>query len=118
MEIKFNNNYGTMELENTIRSIFDQNIAGQIATDGNYYCIHLDHKTHEMYALTRETETKAKSLGYILEENQEAIFNGEKVRGMTYREAMDWNMDNLMAHVDLWGNIAVDEEFDIDYYYL
>ena len=116
MKIKFNNYYGEMELETKIRSIFDNNIAGQIAIDGNYYIIHVDHKTHKMYSLTRESYTKARQLGHKLEEGQESVFNGEKVRGMTFDEEMLWNEDRLMACVDLWGNIAVDEEFDMDYY--
>lgn len=117
MKIKFDNHYGEMELETKIRSIFDTNIAGQIAEDGNYYIIHVDHKTHEKYALSKESEAEAKALGYILEEGQEAVFNGENVRGMTFDEEMKWNEDRLIACVDLWGNIAVnDAEFDIDYY--
>ena len=116
MKIKFNNHFGEMELENKIRSIFDNNIAGQIAEDGKYYCIHVDHKTHEKYALSKETEEEANALGYLLEEEQEAVFNGEKVRGMTPEEEMLYNEDRLTTCVDLWGNIAVDENFDFDYY--
>ena len=118
MKIKFNNHYGEMELESKIRSIFDTNIAGQIAEDGNYYIIHHDHKTHELYALTKKAEDEAQSLGYWLIEKgkTEAIFNGEKVRAMTFDEEMLWNEDRLTACVDLWGNIAVDEEFDIEWY--
>ena len=116
MKVKFNNHYGKMELENKIRSIFATNIAGQIAEDGNYYCIHVDHKTHKMYALTKEAEKSANEIGRILEEEEEADFNGEKVRAMTYDEEKLYNEDKLMAHVDLWGNIAVDEEFDMEWY--
>jgi hypothetical protein len=116
MMVKFNNHFGKMPLENMVRSIFDICIAGQISTDGKYYCIHVDHKTHEYYALTKDAEKQADYLGYPLDENEEAIFNGEKVRGMTYDENELYNMDRLTAHVDLWGNIAVDEEFDIDWY--
>ena len=116
MMVKFNNHYGEMPLENMLRSIFDTHFAGQIATDGQYYCIHVDHKKHEYYALTREAERQADLLGYPLDEDEEAVFNGEKVRGMTYGENELYNMDRLMAHVDLWGNIAIEEEFDIDWY--
>lgn len=116
MKIKFNNHFGEMELETKIRSIFDTNIAGQIAEDGNYYIIHVDHKTHKKYALSKESEAEAKAFGYPLEEGREAVFNGEKVRAMTYREECLYNEDRLTACVDLWGNIAVDEEFDFDYY--
>lgn len=114
--IKFDNYLGEIPLESAIRSIFDTLIAGQIATDGNYYCIHVDHKTHKKYALTKKAEDEARSLGYPLEYNQEAVFNCEKVRAMTEREEYLYNQDNLMAHVDLWGNIAVDEEFDTEWY--
>lgn len=109
-------NYGKMKLENHIRSIFDINIARQIATDGNYYCIHIDHKTHERYAISREASMNAYSLGHILEEGQEAVFNGEKVRAMTYHELELYNEDRLLANVDIWGNIAVDDDFDMEWY--
>ena len=35
---------------------------------------------------------------------------------MTFDEEIAWNEDRLLAHVDLWGNIAVDEEFDMKWY--
>ena len=111
--IKFGNHYGEMKLENKIRSIFDNDIAGQIATDGNYYIIHVDHKTNEMYALSKEAEEEAVAMGYFLDEEEKAIFNGEKVRSMTYGEEILYNEDRLQACVDLWGNIAVDEEFGL-----
>ena len=116
MTIKFNNNFGEMELETKIRSIFDRNIAGQIAEDGIYYVIHVDHKIHKMYALTKESDKEARSMGYALKEGEESIFNGEKVRGMNYKEECLYNEDKLTAYVDLWGNIAVDEEFDMKWY--
>ena len=115
MKINFDS-YGEMELETKIRSIFDRNIAGQIANDGSYYCIHLDHKTHKRYALSIYAHEEANSLGYTLEKEEEAIFNGEKVRAMTYDEEVLWNEDRLTANVDLWGNVAVDEEFDFEWY--
>ncbi len=118
MKIKFNNHFGEMELETKIRSIFDANIARQVAEDGNYYIIHADHKTHEKYALSKESEAEAQAMGYSLElENEaEAVFNGEKVRVMTFEEEILYNEDRLTAYVDLWGNISVDEKFDFDYY--
>ena len=106
MMVEFNNQFGTMLLEDKIRSIFDTHTAGQIATDGNYYCIHIDHKTREHYAVTRETEKQADLLGYPLDENEKATFNGEKVRAMTSYENNLYNQDRLMADVDLWGNVA------------
>ena len=59
MMVNFKNYLGEMPLEDKIRSIFDTMVAGNIADDGNYYCIHTDHKTHEKYALTREAEKQA-----------------------------------------------------------
>ena len=115
-KVVINRWYGELELENKIRSIFDTNIAGQIADDGIYYCIYVDHKTHKKYALTKEGYAEADALGYTLEEGQEAVFNGEKVRCMTFDEEIAWNEDRLLAHVDLWGNVAVDEEFDMEWY--
>ena len=35
---------------------------------------------------------------------------------MTHEEKMLYNENKLTAYVDLWGNIAVDEEFDIEWY--
>lgn len=116
MMVNFNNYLGEMPLENKIRSIFDTMVAGNIDDNGNYYCIHVDHKTHKKYALTREAERQADSLGHRLQEDEVAVFNGEKVRGMTEHEEYLWNTDNLMAHIDLWGNIAVEEEFDVEWY--
>ena len=115
MRINFKNCYGEMELEGRIRSIFDSNIAGQVAEDGKYYCIHVDHKTHTMYALSKETEVETQAMGYHLEEDGEAIFNGEKVRAMTYAEECTYNEDRLTACVDLWGNIAVVKNDDGTY---
>ena len=114
--VNFNNYLGKMPLENKIRSIFDTMAAGNVADDGQYYCIHTDHKTHEYYALTREAEKEAYNLGRTLQEDEVEIFNGEKVRGMSEYEDMLWNEDRLLAHIDLWGNIAVDEEFDVEWY--
>ena len=116
MMLKFNNHFGEMPLESKVRSIFDAQIAGQFATDGEYYCIHVDHKKHEYYALTREAERKADAMGYPLNEGETAVFNGEKVRAMTPHEENLYNQDRLTECVDLWGNIAVDEEFDMDWY--
>lgn len=105
------------ELRSTITSIFDTEWAGQHGEDGNYYCLHIDHKTHKSYAVTRETELAFLETGRPLEYGEEAVFNGEKVRCMTYSEEMAWNEDHLLAHVDLWGNIAIEEEFDMEWYF-
>ena len=117
MLVQFNNSFNTIPLEEKIQSIFDINVAGQFATDGKYYCIHRNHKTHKYYALTREAEKQADDLGYTLEENQEAVFNGEKVRAMTFEEEKLWNEDRLYMVVDLWGNVAIEKEFDFDWYF-
>lgn len=39
-----------------------------------------------------------------------AIFHHEKVRGMTEYEELQYNMDQLYALVDLWGNIKLEED--------
>lgn len=118
--ISFKSYYGyvtEMELDEKLRSIFDHQVEGNYATDGQYYCIHVDHKTHKRYALTRDISLKAFELGHPLETDGEvAVFNGEKVRAMTWDEERLYNEDRLMANVDLWGNIAVDEEFDVEWY--
>lgn len=97
-----------MELEPKIKSIFDENIAGDYATNGEYYVILSNHKTNGVYALTREAFEEALSLGRKLElDGEEAIFNGERVRAMTFGEECLYNEDNLYAKVDLWGNISM-----------
>ena len=106
MMVQFN--FGKMVLENRIRSIFDTLIAGQISIDGEYYCIHVDHKTKEKYALTREAEKQADLLGYPLDIGEYGIFDGEKVRAMTAHEENLYNQDILTANVDLWGNIEME----------
>lgn len=117
MFVKFNNSFNTIPLEEKIKSIFDVNVAGQFATDGKYYCIHKNHKTHKYYALTKEAEKQADSLGYTLTENQKAVFNGEKVRAMTFEEERLWNEDRLYMVIDLWGNVGIDKDFDFDWYF-
>ena len=63
MKIVINKWYGELELENKIRSIFDINIAGQIADeDGKYYCITAHQcsenavNTNVPYILMRSTD--------------------------------------------------------------
>jgi len=96
--------------------MFDRAIAGQIATDGNYYDILIDHKTHKPYAVTREVILEAYKQGRPLQPNETATFLGEEVRGMTDFEENLWNEDRLMECVDLWGNVALSEPFDIEYF--
>lgn len=45
-----------------------------------------------------------------MKEGEIAIFKGEQVRGMTFKEEMLYNMNELQADVDLWGNIKMMEE--------
>lgn len=76
MEITFNNHFGTIKLEEKLRSIFDNEVTGQIDINGDYYCIYADHKTKQLYALTRETGLALFTIGYPLEEGETATFNG------------------------------------------
>ena len=101
--------FNTLVVENRVRSIFDQDCAGQLDTYGGYYCIHVDHKTHECYAVPKDISLEFREGGRSLEEGEVAEFYGERVRGMTMQEAIRWNADILNAVVDLWGNIAIEE---------
>lgn len=102
--------FGYMPEEETVRSIFDSNIAGWLDENGDYYHIHMDHRSHKRYAVSEENEERARQLGRILEEGETAVFNGESVRAMTYEEERKYNEDNLMLLVDLWGNVCTDEK--------
>lgn len=108
--------YGVMPQEKELRSIFDSLRAGQNDTNGNYYVIYYDYKTHELYALTVEDVNMMDAKGRTLHENEMEVFCGEKVRGMTFEEEVKWNRDELFALVDIWGNISVDKLPDIDSY--
>lgn len=112
-------NYGqgvSIVVEERPLSIFDTNIAGQTDVNGIYHVILINHITHTRYAVARDNYMKFHELGRPLDEGEEAVFNGERVRCMTYSEECAWNEDRLMEHVDLWGNIAVDEPFDMEWY--
>ena len=89
-------NFGYMPEEQTVRSIFDQNVAGWLDENGNYYHIRVDHKSHKHYAISAENEVRALQMGRNLDEGETAIFNGEPVRAMTYEEEKAYNKDNLM----------------------
>lgn len=115
MKVRFDNQYGEIPLENEIRSIFDNSIAGQFATNGNYYVIYIDHSTYKLYAITSETERKSMEIGRQLEAGEDAIFNGEKVRGITYEEEMRYNIGEFEANLDLWGNIEVKRLVNFEY---
>ena len=43
-------------------------------------------------------------------------FSAEKETLSIWQDYGQYNEDRLTAHVDLWGNIAVDEEFDMEWY--
>ena len=114
MEITING-YGTISVETNLRSIFDEHCAGQFATDGGYYCIHIDHKTHQHYALSKENECKVNDIGRPLDIGKSATFSGENVRGMTFEEECAWNDGRLMKLVDVWGNVCTDEKRNSEY---
>ena len=117
MIVEFNNCYGNLPCENKVRSSFDFNIAGQIDTKGNYYCIYTDHKSHDRYCVTRETSMEFHSSGRTLELNEEPTeICGELVRPMTFNEERLYNEDALMANVDAWGNIEANDTFDYEWY--
>lgn len=107
--------FDSMPVETTIRSIFDTCLAGQIekGTEG-YYCIYMDHKTKSFYALAKEDAIRVMNSGRMLETNEAAEFFGEKVRGMTFEEELLFNQDELDAKVDLWSNVAVEDEKEQD----
>ena len=107
---EFNTSYGIMPVEPTIRSIFDTLVAGQIDKKGDYYCVHFDHRSHKFYAISKDDEEDVRKLGHLLEECETSVFNGEPVRAMTYEEEAEYNKDNLMLLVDLWGNVCTDEK--------
>lgn len=110
-DVTFDNDYGTLPLDENLRSIFDLCYAGQIDVKGNYYCIHFDHKKKEYYALTKEANADAYIIGKPLREGEQATFRGETVRGMTRQEEELWNQDELQeVNVDLWGNVAVENK--------
>lgn len=103
--------YGTMPLEENIKSIFDTQIAGQHDSNGRYLLIFVDAKDKEKYALTKESYRAAKKSGHVLEPNEKATFNGEHVRGMTFKEERAWDEGMLSDFlVDLWGNIGDSNE--------
>lgn len=101
-----------MKLENEIRSIFDECRAGMYADNGNYYVILRDHISGERYAITKETDFAADALGRPLEEGEVGIFNGERVRGITWREEQDYNADMLCANVDRCGNVELKDNVE------
>ena len=107
-QVTFDNCFGTLNLLDKVQSIFDPNIAGQIATDGQYYIIHLNKETKQHYAVTKDVERCFERLGRPLAEGETAIFVGEKVRCMTREEEELYNMDSLDAYVDYWGNVKAD----------
>lgn len=114
MVVKFEH-YGTMPIEINLRSIFDRVCAGQIATNGDYYCVHVDHKTHQCYALSKENEYKAILMGRTLVEGESDTFNRENVRGMTFDEECEHMEGRLLKLTDIWGNVCIDEVKNDEY---
>jgi len=108
--------YGTMPLQTQPLSIFDHSCAGQLDINDDYYVICINHKTHELYAVSKEGWHTFYKSGRPLEPGETGSFFGERVRAMTFREEMAYNEDRLLEHVDLWGNIAEDELFDMEWY--
>ena len=106
--ITIEGSFGTIPLENKLHSIFDINVAGQIATDNKYYCIYKRWNENSYYAVTVATSDYTHLLGRILDYDEHDTFCGEKVRGMTRKEEELYNMDALNACVDIWGNVKDD----------
>ena len=110
--------YRDLKFEGAIRSSFDHNFCGfslnnkYVGDDRTpYVCGYNDHLTGEDYYVTREIchEFLNKHERHLCE-NEVAMVAGNLVRGMTFMEEQMYNEDRLFALVDLWGNIAVDEE--------
>lgn len=117
MQVTFPEYYNkTMTVEQRPRSIFDTNFAGQIDTNGEYYILYIDHKTHDKYAVHRDNDKAFRKIGRTLNDGEIDTFDGKRVRGMSFNEERLWDENRLMAHVDLWGNIAMDEEYDVEYH--
>ena len=110
--------YRNLKFERGIRSSFDHNFCGfslNNKTIGDertpYVCGYQDHITGENYYVTREIAHKFLTDNErFLQDGEQAIVAGNLVRCMTYSEECAYNEDRLFALVDLWGNIAVDEE--------
>lgn len=110
--------YRSLKFESAIKSSFDHNFCGFslnnkcVGDDRTpYVCGYNDHITGEDYYVTREIchEYLNKHERH-LREDEVARVAGNLVRGMTFMEEQMYNEDRLFALVDLWGNIAVDEE--------
>lgn len=109
--------YGCLPVLDTPKSIFDSHFAGQRDTRGDYYCLLTCHKEHENYAVPKDNFLQFLEIGHPLNEDESsAEFNGEYVRPMTYSEECLYNEDRLMANVDLWGNIELNDTFDQKWY--
>lgn len=98
-----------------VSSIFDTNWAGQIDTNGNYWCIMTDHKTHENYCVDRQVFHDLYMSGHSLDYGETAVFNGEEVRGLSSDEEQNYNMDRYIGLQDLWGNLSTNEEETDEY---
>ena len=118
MEMVFGNNIlyqSHLPIREKQTSSFDTNFGGNIGADGNYYILLRDYKTHEEYCVLRGNEIKFDEK-YVLTEGEQKIIFGNLVRGMTEEEEILWNQDRLMAIVDCFGNISVNETMDTEYF--
>lgn len=104
------------EERQVVSSIFDTNWAGQHDTNGKYWCIMTDHKTHENYCVESDVRHQFyMNAGRMLEYGETAVFNNEEVRGMSISEQMDYNMERVTGLVDCWGNLSTNSEATNEY---
>ena len=109
--------YRDFIFEPTLRSSLDDNSCG-LPLNGKkigdertpYVCEFIDHITNERYFVTRERVNEFRTHGKFLPLDSPAqVIAGELVRGMTFAEERLYNEDRLLALVDMWGNIALEE---------
>ena len=95
-----------MPLLHDIRSIFDEELGRNFCHTGEYMVLMRDCKGNR-YAMTKQDWYFAKRNGRTLEEDESAVFYGQKVRGMTSEEEAKWNRGEYdgLHIVDLWTNM-------------
>ena len=115
MKVKFN--YGKeLELREKQTSSFDISYAGMIGEDGKYYICLTDYKTHKHYCVQKGNHIEYDEKNVLTIFDEPRIICGNLVRAMTPEEERLWNEDRLLAVVDVFGNVSVTEEFDMDWY--
>lgn len=90
-------------------SIFDQQLAGQGGTDGNFYII-LRSRSNGDYAVSKENYYAFMEKGkWITEPGETLEINGEMSRAMTEKEEEYYNSGLYDSDyvVDLWGNMKI-----------